>query len=113
MKKIEAIIRSEKVGNIRSALEKIGYPGLMITQLFGHGKQKGSVQKWHGCDYKVELLPKSRIEIVVSDDDLDKITEAIIESAHTGGIGDGKIFISSIDNAIRIRTREKGEKALA
>jgi nitrogen regulatory protein P-II 1 len=112
MKKIEVVIRSEKVGSVRSALEKSGYPGLMITQLFGHGKQKGAVQNWHGCEYKVELLPKSRIEIVVKDQDLERITEAIINSAHTGSIGDGKIFISSVDNAIRIRTHEEGEKAL-
>lgn len=112
MKKIEAIIRPEKLEAVRQELEKVGYSGLMITEIEGHGKQKGIVQQWRGEKYKVDLLPKVRIEIVVKDSDVDKITKAIIESAKTGEVGDGKIFISSIENAIRIRTGEKGEAAL-
>lgn len=112
MKKIEAIIRPAKLGLVRRALEEAGSPGLMISEIEGHGKQKGIEQQWRGKKYKVELLPKIKIDIVVKDDDVERITKAIRESAGTGQIGDGKIFISNIENAIRIRTGEKGEKAL-
>lgn len=112
MKKIEAIIRPEKLELVRRALETAGCVGIMITEIEGHGKQKGVVQQWRGEKYKVELLPKIKIDVVVGDQDVDKITKAIIESARTGEIGDGKIFVSSVENAIRIRTQEKGEIAL-
>jgi nitrogen regulatory protein P-II 1 len=112
MKKIEAIIRPEKLDAVRSALEKAGCTGLMISEIEGHGKQKGVVQQWRGEKYKVELLPKIKIEVIVKDQDLEKITKTIIDHAKTGEIGDGKIFISSIENAIRIRTGERGEEAL-
>lgn len=112
MKKIEAIIRPEKLEAVRSALEKAGCAGLMISEIEGHGKQKGVVQQWRGEKYKVELLPKIKIEVVVKDQDLERITKTIIDSAKTGEIGDGKIFISSIEDAMRIRTGEKGETAL-
>lgn len=112
MKKIEAIIRSEKVDEVRKALEKVGFPGLNISEVEGHGKQKGVVQQWRGEQYRVELLPKVRLEIVVSDRDAGKIVRAISETAKTGGVGDGKIFVSSIDEVIRIRTGETGESAL-
>jgi len=112
MKKIEAIIRPEKLEAVRRALELSGCTGLMITEIEGHGKQKGMIQQWRGEKYKVELLPKIKIDVVVKDQDTDKVIEAIIESARTGEIGDGKIFISPIESAIRIRTFEKGEVAL-
>ncbi len=112
MKRIEMIIRPEKVEAVRSALEKVGCAGLMISEIEGHGKQKGVVQQWRGEKYKVELLPKLKIEVVVRDQDLERVTKAIIDSAKTGEIGDGKIFISNIENAIRIRTGERGEEAL-
>lgn len=112
MKKIEAIIRPEKLEAVRRALETVGYSGLMITEIEGHGKQKGVVQQWRGEKYKVDLLPKVKIEIVVKDQDVERITKAVIDSAKTGEIGDGKIFISHIENAIRIRTGEKGDIAL-
>ena len=112
MKKIEAIIRPEKLEAVRSALEKTGCGGLMISEIEGHGKQKGVVQQWRGEKYKVELLPKIKIELVVRDQDVGRISKAIIESAKTGEIGDGKIFVSPIETAIRIRTGEKGEEAL-
>lgn len=112
MKKIEVIIRPEKLDTVRSALENVGYAGLMITEIEGHGKQKGVVQQWRGEKYKVEYLPKIKIEIVVKDQDVDRITKAVLDSAKTGEIGDGKIFISNIENAVRIRTGEKGEAAL-
>lgn len=112
MKKIEAIIRHEKVDEVRKALEKVGFPGLNIGEVEGHGKQKGIVQQWRGEQYRVELLPKARIEIVVSDKDANKIVRAIQETAKTGGVGDGKIFVSSVDEVVRIRTGETGESAL-
>ena len=112
MKKIEAIIRQEKVDEVRRALEKVGFPGLNISEVEGHGKQKGVVQQWRGEQYRVELLPKARIEIVVSDRDASKIIRAIQETAKTGAVGDGKIFVSSVDEVIRIRTGESGDSAL-
>jgi len=112
MKKIEVIIRPEKLEVVRRALEAAGCAGLMISEIEGHGKQKGVVQQWRGEKYKVELLPKIKIEAVVKDEDVEKITKVVIDNARTGEIGDGKIFIYTIENAIRIRTGEKGESAL-
>lgn len=112
MKKIEAIIRPEKVTAVRQALEKVGFPGLNVTEVEGHGKQKGVVQQWRGEKYRVELLPKMRLEIVVSDRDVSKIVRAIQEVSKTGAVGDGKIFVSTVDEVIRIRTGETGEAAL-
>ena len=112
MKKIEAIIRPEKLEAVRSVLETVGYAGLMITEIEGHGKQKGITQQWRGKKYKVEFLPKVKIEIVAHDKDVDKIMESIAKSASTGKIGDGKIFVYPVENAMRIRTGEKGESAI-
>lgn len=112
MKKIEAIIRPEKVDEVRKALEKVGFPGVNISEVEGHGKQKGVVQQWRGEQYRVELLPKVRLEVVVSDRDVKKIVQAIQETAKTGSVGDGKIFVSTVDEVIRIRTGENGEAAL-
>lgn len=112
MKKIEAIIRPERLEAVRRALEAAGCAGLMITEIEGHGKQKGVVQQWRGEKYKVELLPKIKIEVVLRDPDVDRIIKTIIDNARTGEIGDGKIFVSNIENVIRIRTAEKGEPAL-
>lgn len=112
MKKIEAIIRPEKLDAVRRALEAAGCCGLMITEIEGHGKQKGVVQQWRGEKYKVEVLPKIKIEVVARDTDIERIAKTIIEAARTKELGDGKIFIYSIDNAIRIRTGEQGEGAI-
>ena len=112
MKKIEAIIRPAKVTDVCAALEKIGHPGIMITEIEGHGKQKGIEQEFHGKTYKTELLSKVKLEVVVNDGDLDKTIKAIREAAFTGKVGDGKIFVYPVDNAIRIRTDEKGEVAI-
>jgi len=112
MKKIEAIIRPEKVDEVRRALEKVGFPGLNLSEVEGHGKQRGIVQQWRGEQYKVELLPKVRLEIVVSDKDVNKIVRAIQETAKTGAVGDGKIFVSTVEEVIRIRTGEMSEAAL-
>ena len=112
MKKIEAIIRPEKLDEVRKALEASGYPGISITQIEGHGKQKGVTHQWRGEVYKVDLLSKTKVEIVVSDRDADKIVSGIQKVACTGSVGDGKIFISDVHDAVRIRTGEKGERAL-
>ena len=112
MKKIEAIIRQEKLDNVRQALEDIGYPGMTTYEVKGHGKQKGLVQQWRGQEYKVEFLSKLKLEIVVLDQDLGKTINAIMMSSRTGEVGDGKIFVSSIENAIRVRTGDSGDDAL-
>lgn len=112
MKRIEAIIRPEKVTEVRQALEKVGFPGLNVSEVEGHGKQKGVIQQWRGDTYRVQLLPKVRLEIVVSDKDVDKIIRAISETAKTGAVGDGKIFVSTVEEIVRIRTGETGEAAL-
>lgn len=112
MKKIEAIVRPARVGNVCAALERVGHPGLMISEIEGHGKQKGIEQQLRGKTYKIELLPKARIEVIVKDQDADMIVEAIREAAFTGKVGDGKIFIYPVGNVVRIRTSEQGEVAL-
>jgi nitrogen regulatory protein P-II 1 len=112
MKKIEAIIRPAKVGDVCDALNKVGHPGIMITEIEGHGKQKGIEQEFRGKTYKTELLTKAKVEVIVNDRDVDKIAKTIREAALTGSFGDGKIFIYPVDNAIRIRTDEKGEVAV-
>lgn len=112
MKRIEAILRPEKVTAVRQALEKVGFPGLNVSEVEGHGKQKGVVQQWRGDKYRVTLLPKMRLEIVVSDRDVSKIIQAIQDASKTGAVGDGKIFVSSVEQVIRIRTGETGEAAL-
>jgi nitrogen regulatory protein P-II 1 len=112
MKKIEAIVRPESLEVVRNALNIAGVTGLMISEIEGHGKQKGVIQQWRGEKYKVELLPKAKIEIIVKDQDVGRICKAIIDNAKTGEMGDGKIFIYPLEDAIRIRTGEKGESAI-
>ena len=112
MKKIEAIIRPAKVGDVCAALERVGHPGIMITEIEGHGKQKGIEQEFRGKIYKTDLLSKAKLEVVVNDKDLDKTVKAIREAACTGKVGDGKIFIYPVEGAVRIRTAEEGESAV-
>ena len=112
MKKIEAIIRPEKLDEVRKAIEDVGYPGITITEAEGHGKQKGVVQQWRGETYRVNFLPKVKLELVVGDADVDRIVQAIIKAAKTGAVGDGKIFVSDVRDVIKIRTGERGESAL-
>lgn len=112
MKHIIAVIRPERLDDVRRALEKVGYSGLMISEIQGHGKQKGIVQQWRGEKYKVDLIPKVKLEVVVKDSELGAIKKTIIENARTGEIGDGKMFISTVDEVVRIRTGEEGEIAL-
>ncbi len=112
MKKIEAIIRSEKFDDVRRALTDIGINGLTVTEVKGHGKQKGITQQWRGTNYKVDLLPKVEIETVVKSGDVDKVVDTIVEAAKTGNIGDGKIFVIPVGDAVRVRTGEDGEEAI-
>src|SRR6476619_6868955 len=102
MKKIEAIIRPEKLEVLRIQLEKIGYPGMMVTKIEGHGKQMGVSHQFRGQEYKTPFLAKIRLEIVVKDSEAKKLTDAIVEVCRSGAVGDGKIFISDVANAIRI-----------
>ena len=112
MKKIEAIVRPERLDAVREALENCGCDGMMVSEIEGHGKQKGVVQQWRGEKYKLSLLPKIKLEMIVRDADEAKIIATLLASAKTGDIGDGKIFVSDVGNVIRIRTGERGEAAV-
>jgi nitrogen regulatory protein P-II 2 len=112
MKLVTAIIKPFKLEDVRNALENLGVQGMTITEVKGFGRQKGHTELYRGAEYVIDFLPKLKIEIAVSDDRLDEIVQAIQESASTGKIGDGKIFVSPLENVIRIRTGEVGEEAL-
>ena len=112
MKKIEAVIRVEKLEEVTEALETFGCPGMMITHIEGHGRQKGLVEQFRGREFKVNFLPKIKIEIVAKDSDAEKIVSSIAKIARTGEIGDGKIFVYPVDDVLRIRTGEKGDVAV-
>ena len=112
MKKIEAIIRVEKFEEVKEALKGLGYPGMTKSQVEGHGQQKGLKQQFRGTTFEVEFPPKIKLEIVAADKDVAGIVKAICESARTGEVGDGKIFIIPIDSAVRVRTGEEGEDAI-
>jgi nitrogen regulatory protein P-II 1 len=112
MKKIEAIIQPYKLDDVKEALVNAGIDGLTISEVHGHGRQKGHTETYRGAEYKVDVRPKIKLELVVADAQLDRIVNAIVDSAKTGKIGDGKIFVSSIDNAVRIRNGDLGESAL-
>ncbi len=112
MKKIEAIVRPEKFNIVRDALTELGYPGMTVTEVKGHGCQKGISEVWRGRRYRVDLLSKIKMEIVVKDADVEKIVNTIVNESQTGSIGDGKIFIFNVENVYRIRTKEAGEAAV-
>ena len=112
MKRIEAIIRPERLQAVKTALIAADYPGLTISEVQGHGKQRGIAQQWRGHEYRVDLLPKGKGEVVVRDGDVERLVEAISGNACTGNAGDGKIFISEVTEVVRIRTGERGEGAL-
>ncbi len=112
MQKIEAVIQPSKLDSVKDALVEIGVNGMTILEARGHGRQKGHTEVYRGREYAVDLLPKVKLEIVVTDEMVDSAVNAIIAAARTGTIGDGKIFISKIDEAIRIRNDERGEIAL-
>ena len=112
MKKIEAIIKPFKLEEVKDALAEIGIEGMTVSEVKGFGRQKGHTEIYRGSEYIVDFLPKIKVEVVLTDAQLDQATAAIIKAAKTGKIGDGKIFISSVDEAVRIRTEETGDKAV-
>jgi nitrogen regulatory protein P-II 1 len=112
MKKIEAIVKPFKLEEVKDALGQVGIEGMTITEVKGFGRQKGHTEIYRGSEYTVDFLPKIKIELVVSDTIVNTAVDAIIKAAKTGKIGDGKVFVTPVDEAVRIRTEEKGEKAL-
>lgn len=112
MKEIVAIIRPDKLEDVKKSLEEIGCNGVTVIEVKGRGRQLGVTESYRGSDYRIDLLPKTRLEIIINDEDVEKITDAIVKTAQTGDIGDGKIFISPVEEVIRIRTGESGEEAV-
>ena len=113
MKKIEAIIKPFKLDEAKEALSNVGIQGLTVSEVQGFGRQKGHTELYRGAEYVVDFLPKIKLEVVVSDDTVEKVTTAILESCHTGRIGDGKIFVLPVEEALRIRTGERGDPAVS
>ena len=112
MKQVEAIIKPFQLDEVKQALAKLGVEGMTVSEVKGFGRQKGHTEIYRGSEYTVDFLPKIKLEIVVSDGQLDNAVAAIIKAAKTGKIGDGKVFVSDIEEAVRIRTEEKGEQAV-
>ena len=112
MKKVEAIIKPFKLEDVRVALSEAGVSGLTVSEVRGYGRQKGHKETYRGAEYNIDFLPKVKIDIVVSDDQLDRCIEAIMQTAATGKIGDGKIFVFNVEQAIRIRTGEQNDEAI-
>jgi len=112
MKKVEAIIKPFKLEEVKDALGEIGIQGMTVTEAKGFGREKGHTEIYRGAEYTVDFLPKLKIELVISDQQVEPAVSAIIKAAKTGKIGDGKIFVSNIEEAVRIRTEEKGEQAV-
>ena len=112
MTKIECILRPERFEDVNAALEELGVIGITVTEVRGRGQQRGYVERYRGMEYQVRLLPKMKIECVVRDEQVESVVEALLDNAHTGEVGDGKIFLIPVGEAIRIRTRERGENAL-
>jgi nitrogen regulatory protein P-II 1 len=112
LKEITAIIRPDKLESVKNALQEIDCKGVTVTEVKGRGRQLGVTESYRGRDYKVDLLPKTRLEIISNDKDVEEIIDTILKTAQTGDIGDGKIFISPVEDVVRIRTGERGEKAV-
>ncbi|NNM53648.1 MAG: P-II family nitrogen regulator [Spirochaetales bacterium] len=112
MKKIEAIVRPEKLEDIVEKLESLGHSGITVTQVEGHGRQKGIVEQFRGKEYKLLFIPKVKIEAVVKDELVEKVIDVIVATAYTGNVGDGKIFVSDMKDVIRVRTKDRGEAAV-
>jgi len=112
MKKIEAVIRPFRIDVVREALAEIGVKGMTLTEVKGYGRQKGHTEVYRGSEYQIDFLPKIKIEVVVSDHLADNVVETIMKAAKTGEVGDGKIFISHVEDVVRVRTGESGEDAL-
>jgi len=112
MKRIEAIIKPFKLEDVKTALQDVGAQGMTITEVKGFGRQKGHVEMYRGAEYQVDFMPKVKLEVVVADDDVQRVCEAIQKSAQTGKIGDGKIIVMPMEHVVRIRTGETGDNAL-
>jgi nitrogen regulatory protein P-II 1 len=112
MKQIQAVIRREKLGEVKQVLDDLNIPGMMVWEIEGHGKQKGRTEQFRGRQFTLDFLPKTIVEIVVNDSDVSAIVNSIVKTAGTGNIGDGKIFISTIEDVVRIRTNERGAVAV-
>ncbi|MEE9498090.1 MAG: P-II family nitrogen regulator [Nitrospinaceae bacterium] len=112
MKKVEAVIKPFKLDEVKDKLNEIGIKGITVSEVKGFGRQKGHTELYRGAEYVVDFLPKIKLEIVITDNQLDEVVNAIIKSAQTGRIGDGKIFVTSLEETIRIRTGERGEDAI-
>jgi nitrogen regulatory protein P-II 1 len=112
MKKVEAVIKPFKLDEVKDKLNEIGIKGITVSEVKGFGRQKGHTELYRGAEYVVDFLPKIKLEIVVADNQLDEVVNAIIKSAQTGRIGDGKIFVTHLEDTIRIRTGERGEDAI-
>lgn len=112
MKKIEAIIKPFKLDEVKDALQEIDVQGITVTEVKGYGRQKGHTELYRGAEYVVDFVPKIKLETVVEDERVEQVIETIVQTAHTGKIGDGKIFVSPVDDAVRIRTGERGEDAI-
>ncbi len=112
MKKIEAIIKPFKLDDVKEELFEIGITGITVSEVKGHGRQQGHTELYRGAEYVVDFLPKIKIELIVKEEDVEKVTEAIIKGARTGKIGDGKIFVMPVEKVIRIRTGEEDEEAI-
>jgi nitrogen regulatory protein PII len=112
MKKIEAIIKPFKLDDVKEALSALGIEGMTVSEVKGFGRQKGHTEIYRGSEYTVDFLPKIKIELVLPDNRIDEATQAIVNAARTGKIGDGKVFVSAVENAVRIRTDETGEQAI-
>ena len=112
MKKVEAIIKPHKLDDVKAALTQVGIQGMTVSEVRGFGRQKGHKEQYRGAEYTVDLVPKVKVEVVVSDNAAAAAVEAIVRAARTGEIGDGKVFVSTLDSALRIRTGEKGDAAI-
>ncbi len=112
MKKIECIIRPFKLDDVKDSLRELGIQGMTVSEVRGFGRQKGHTELYRGSEYTIEFIPKTKIEVVTADDVVDSVIEAIIEAAKTDNIGDGKIFVSPVEEVVRIRTGERGQKAI-
>ena len=112
MKKIEAVIKPFKLDEVREALSEVGVTGLTVTEVKGFGRQKGHTELYRGAEYVVDFLPKVKIEVIVSDREMQNVLDAIVKAARTGKIGDGKIFVSGVEHVLRIRTGETGDAAI-
>ena len=112
MKKVEAVIKPFKLDEVKDALQEIGVQGMTVTEARGYGRQKGHTELYRGAEYVIDFLPKVKLEVIVPDDQAERVVEAIVTSARSGRIGDGKIFVSDVEDVIRIRTGERGPQAV-